>query len=170
MHRWLCNGFQVEEVFTLLLQRDQHTVSELFGDQNWFQKSLAWPLNVVEHWSLNLMKILNSELEIMIQLMEKQNWELLELIMVELRENIESVKLIENLKVVMQQKVEMLKESLRKLTILIEQIVVRWREMIQTLYWWWSRKWRFWERSNARYFSCGVSKIYSWKSFSCSGI
>ena len=51
--------------------------------------------------------------------------------MVELRENIESVKLIENLKVVMQQKVEMLKESLRKLTILIEQIVVRWREMIQ---------------------------------------
>ena len=51
--------------------------------------------------------------------------------MVELREYIESVKLIENLKVVMQQKVEMLKESLRKLTILIEQIVVRWREMIQ---------------------------------------
>ena len=45
--------------------------------------------------------------------------------------NIESVKLIENLKLVMQQKVEMLKESLRKLTILIEQIVVRWREMIQ---------------------------------------
>ena len=31
--------------------------------------------------------------------------------MVELRENIESEKLIENLKVVMQQKVEMLKES-----------------------------------------------------------
>ena len=73
------------------------------------------------------------QMVVMLKEMKRNLRVMLELIIEKLRENVESVKLIVNLKVVMLQKVEMLKESLRKLKILMQQIVMMLREMNQNL-------------------------------------